>query len=227
MRRMMAALALTAAAGLAVGCGSATSTSPTPPAAPVSVAALDGMLLDDAEAVKATGANLMEVGTSVDHDTVDDSANVSDSACLFTANPAEEKVYAGSGWIAIRSQMAMSPDVDNPTPYPIIAASLVLFPSADEAAKFFAASAGRWPACANKQFTLKKYNGKMEDWAMGPISNDKGMLSATRTVANDKCQMALTVRNNVVVDVSSCGYDLGNPRAINFAEQLAAKIPTT
>jgi serine/threonine-protein kinase len=61
---------------------------------------------------------------------------------------------------------------------------------------------------------------------VGPVSNTNGTLSATVTGANSPgaCGRALTVVNNVVIDVTAC---LGPPdAAVNVAHQIAAKVPT-
>jgi hypothetical protein len=59
------------------------------------------------------------------------------------------------------------------------------------------------------------------------VSDTNGTLNVRRTwEANNgwNCQRALTVRNNVVVDVAACGYRQGD-FGINIAHQIANKIP--
>jgi PknH-like extracellular domain len=65
-------------------------------------------------------------------------------------------------------------------------------------------------------------------WTVGPVSNTNGTLSATRPQVGGNgwtCQRALTVANNVAIDVSACSYTQSDS-AINIAHQIAAKVPT-
>ena len=60
-------------------------------------------------------------------------------------------------------------------------------------------------------------------WVVGPVSNTAGTLSATKTQVNADgwaCQRALTVANNVAIDVSACSY---NPvdSGVKIAHQIA------
>jgi hypothetical protein len=102
---------------------------------------------------------------------------------------------------------------------------LVLFPSAERAGAFFAASAQEWPAC--RQYTHIQ-SGSL--WAVGPISNTNGTLSTTATQQNANapgwgCGRALAARNNVIIDVNTCSAKPADS-AVNIANQIAAKVPT-
>jgi serine/threonine kinase PknH len=72
-----------------------------------------------------------------------------------------------------------------------------------------------------------------EIWSVGPVSNTNGTKSATRTgnvdSRNATCQRALTVANNVAIDVAACGTSPGSQSgaAAYIARQIAAKVPTT
>jgi serine/threonine-protein kinase len=101
--------------------------------------------------------------------------------------------------------------------------AVVLFSSAQEASSFFTASTQSWQACSNRSFTISA-NGHSQVQNVGPVSNTDGTLSATITPANSPggCERALTVANNVAIDVSGC---LGPPDAVvNIAHQIAAKV---
>ena len=114
---------------------------------------------------------------------------------------------------------------------------LVLSPSAHDAGAFFSASAQRWPACANRQYTLTAAGQPDQVWTVGPVSNTNGTLSATHTLGGgnssvtwnwDSCQRALTVANNVAIDVLACSENRSDSRsdsAVNIAHQIAAKVP--
>jgi hypothetical protein len=62
------------------------------------------------------------------------------------------------------------------------------------------------------------------------MSSTDGMLSTIATQENANtpgwaCGRALTVRNNVVVDVNTCSAAPADS-AVNIANQIAAKVPT-
>ena len=100
------------------------------------------------------------------------------------------------------------------------------FPSANDAARFFSASARRWPACSNRKFHYSDPGEPDKVWTVGPIANTNGTLSTSDTLKGGDgwaCQRALTVRNNVAIDVAACS---GNPTdaAVNIASQIADKV---
>jgi hypothetical protein len=63
-------------------------------------------------------------------------------------------------------------------------------------------------------------------WTVGPVSNTNGTLSATETRAANgfTCERALTVANNVAIDVDACTTN-GPDAAVTIAQQIAAKVP--
>jgi hypothetical protein len=114
---------------------------------------------------------------------------------------------------------------------------VVSFPSAKEAGAFFTASTQSWPACANRQFTIVMMGTNMAH-TVDPVSNTNGTLSVTQNQDGVdlvfSCQRALTVANNIVVDVMACSlnqtdaqFDAQSDAAINIAHQIAAKVPAT
>jgi serine/threonine kinase PknH len=67
----------------------------------------------------------------------------------------------------------------------------------------------------------------------GPVSNTNGTLSATKTQVAPTvsvngsplfCQRALTLANNVVIDVEACSSTQSDA-AVNIAHQISAKVP--
>lgn len=151
----------------------------------------------------------------------DDSATMAPQECLAIDGAAQEPVYAGSGYSGVREQ-ALS-EGDNFEHF--AEQAVVAFPSAKQAAAFFAAAARQWPACHEYSHLQ---SGTI--WSAGPIVNADGMLSTVATqdnAGNDvswACGRALTVANNVVIDVNTCSAD---PRdtAVVIARQIAAKVP--
>jgi serine/threonine kinase PknH len=216
MRQLTVELALASACMFIASCSS------TPPPPPVAAEVLDGLLLSPAEINTAMGATGITVsGTSTDMS--DDSANVPDKDCRFLYS-AETSVYNGSGWTGMRSQDLHEPgdDYDHE-----VWQAVVSFPAANDAARFFSASAQRWPACSNRQFHYIAPGQPDKVWTVGPIANTNGTLSTTETLENGygwACQRALTVRNNVAIDVMACSVNPAHAAVFNIADQIAAKV---
>jgi serine/threonine-protein kinase len=147
----------------------------------------------------------------------DTSFAVSDQACLPLSAAAQAKAYAGSGYSAVHAQVVAKAQQN------VLNQAVVLFPSAQAAGSFFAASAQAWQACSNRQFTLAA-NGNSQVNTVGPVSNTDETLSATVTPANSLgvCERALTVANNVAVDVTACVGPSG--AAVSIAHQIAARV---
>ena len=155
---------------------------------------------------------------------------VPDEACRAIASPAEAQAYQGSGWSTMLAQVLAEP---GPRFRHRVEQTVVSFPSANEAGAFFNASAQSWPACADRHFTLVAMGTNMPHTA-GPVSNTDGTLSITQNQDGVEliygCQRALTVANNLVVDVMVCSLnqtdvpsDTPSDAAINIAHQIAAK----
>jgi serine/threonine-protein kinase len=151
----------------------------------------------------------------------DDSANIPDKDCRFADLPVTTSVYDGSGWTAMRSQHLREPVDDYPHQ---VWQAVVLFPSANDAARFFSASAQRWPACSNRQYHYINDPGNPDTvWTVGPVANISDTLSTTRKGGEGwTCQRALTVSNNVAIDVAACPNNAD--AAVVIAHQIAAKV---
>jgi hypothetical protein len=203
---------------LASACIFVASCSSTKPP-PVAADALDGLLLSPFEVEIAMSADELTVSETYTG-MFDDSATVPDKDCRFNF-PSETSVYNGSGWIAVRRQ-----NLREPVGHEVWQA-VVSFPSANDAARFFSASAQRgWPACSNRQYHYIDPGKPDKVWTMGPIANISDTLSTTDTLEGTNgwaCQRALTVSNNIAIDVEACS---ANPAgaAVNIAHQIAAKV---
>ena len=203
------------ALALASACIFVASCSGTPQ--PVAVDALDGVLLSPAEIEIVMNANGITVNATYT-DMADDSAAVSDQDCLFIDAPAEAPVYNGSGWRAVRSRSLNDVDWAHS-----IWQAVVSFPSANDAARFFGASVQRWPACSNRQYHINDPGKPDTVWTVGPIVKIGDTLSATTGGEQGACQRALTVSNNIAIDVLTCPNNPGNT-AVKIADQIAAKV---
>ena len=101
--------------------------------------------------------------------------------------------------------------------------AVVLFPTVEKAGAFFDASAQQWPACHRYTHTQSESR-----WSVGPISNADLTLSTTATQYNASapgwgCERALTVRNNVIIDINTCSANPADS-ALKIADQIAANV---
>lgn len=231
MRQLAAAFAVAGLCILVAGCGntgkhhtktSSTTTTTTTSliARPVVEREIDTLLLSPEEINAAMGAKDMKV-TKKRLAMSDDSATMKPRECLAVDGAAQEQVYAGSGYTAVRDE-ALN-DGDNFTHF--AEQAVVLFPIAKQANAFFTASAKEWQSCHHYSHTQSG-----TQWTVGPISNENGTLSTVATQEDPRaggwaCGRALEIRNNIIVDVNTCSAD-PKTTAIDIANQIAAKVPT-
>jgi hypothetical protein len=219
-----------AACALLAGCGGnpaapkATSSSTlTPSAAPpplIEASALAGLLLK-ADQVDATmGASGM---TATPYTRMGTGSSVP-AECKSVATPALAPAYEGTGWTAYQGAIVQEPG-DNREHF--LDQNVVSFSTADRANSFYSQSVGRWQGCSNRNFTTHSSEPKNSDltWAVGPVSDSGGMLTVTKSQVGSttwRCQHALTVVSNVVVDVSACAHSDANTFAVAVAKQIVA-----
>jgi PknH-like extracellular domain len=211
-----------------------TTTAPTQP--PVAQAALLNLLLSPADIDGVLGAT--GTASNKKSDKLVDGNDLKQmmppgmqfpDECLFALAPAVASVYAGSGNTAVNSD-------DDGTTLPAgsdLTQAVVLFPSANEANAFFTASAPRWQACENRQITAPANpDNVMTDFKVGPVVNANGTLTTTLTVnmnnptpggapITSSCQRALTVRNNVAIDLNGCN---NTDLAVKVLNQIGGKV---
>jgi hypothetical protein len=227
MRHIAATLAVAGVGIVVAGCGggnqassSSTTTVTSLIPRPVVERELETLFLSPAQINPLMGATEMAVVRK--HDAMsDDSATMRPKECLAIDGAVQAQVYADSGFTAIRDQ-ALN-DGDSFTHY--AEQAVVLFPTATQAKVFYIASGLRWPAC---QRYLHTQSGT--EWTVGPISDADGALStiaAQQQAATGgwSCGRALAVKNNVIVDVNTCGLNPANS-AVDIANQIVAKAAT-
>jgi hypothetical protein len=232
MRQLIAALVVAGICIFTAGCHSQpnqgakastttrTTTTKAPP--PVAEDALKGFLLSPEQINSVMGTTDMKVTNSRDA-MPDDSATMTPKECLAIDGSAQAQVYAKSGFIAERDQTLNRQEGDNLTHF--AEQAVVLFPSAKQASAFFSASAQQWQACHDYTHIQSRTH-----WTVGAISNANGVLSTISTLQNPPstgwkaCGRALTVKNDVIIDVNTCSVDPKNS-AVDIANQIAAKVP--
>lgn len=207
----------TAAAGDKVGLANQT---------PVSVSALDGLMLDASQINTAMGASSMKVWFNA-KGMWDWSKNVADKNCLAVDGAAQDKVYAGTGWTAMRGQRLDDSIDDSKKRKHYTIQAIVAFPNAQDATNFFNSQVQSWKSCANRRFNDVSPNQPDTIWSVGDVNNDNGMLSSSQVQeAGDgwTCQRGLTTRNNLSIDIVTCAYNETGSSAVDIANQIAGKV---
>jgi hypothetical protein len=214
---------------------------PTPTQPPVAQAALPNLLLSPADIDGVLG--LTGTTSKLKTDKLADGNELKQTMppgwpfpdeCLYAFGPAVASVYAGSGNTAVNADddsTALPPGSNDKDP--TVTQAVVLFLSANEANAFFTASSQRWQGCADRQVTPPANpDNVVTDFKVGPVSNANATLTTTLTVNMNNptpggppitvaCQRALTVRNNVAIDVDGCNKaDL----AVKVLDQIAGKV---
>jgi hypothetical protein len=250
MRHLTAAVAVAAIGLLVAGCDSdksspasssttTTTTTTTSSRPPVAQPALASFLLSAAELDGLLGSTGMQSQEKFDKPQDDNGKQhwpqgwTWPAECLYALGPAEGPVVADSKFTAISGDDELTPLPQGSTDVnPEVTQTVILFPSANEANDFFNTSSQRWPACANRQFTTPGDADTPElNWKVGSSSTADGILSTTLSMSGTKdgvthnmgCQRALTIRNNVAIDVAGCRNDAGD-LGVKVVNQIAAKV---
>lgn len=193
---------------------------------PISVSALDNLLLDPSQINSALGATSMKVWFSA-KSMWDWSKSVTDTNCLAVDGAAQDKVYAGTGWTAMRGQRLDDSIDDSKNRKHYTIQAVVAFPNAQDASNFYNSSVQSWKSCANRRFNDVSPNQPDIIWTVGDVNNDNSMLSASEVQEHGdgwSCQRALTVRNNIAIDIVTCAYNETGTSAVDIANQIAGKI---
>ncbi len=182
---------------------------------------LDDLLLSVGEINGIMGSQTMKVASELEEMT-DHSGEVSDPDCLGAIYGAEEPVYAGSGWTAVRDQVVREPDENNEH---WVEQTAVLYPSADKAQAFFDKSSSTWQKCAGN--ALSVYDaGSAYLWELDDITAEDALITQLTTQEDADgwaCQHALSVVSNVTVEAWACGYSIRD-EAATIANDMVAKV---
>ena len=187
---------------------------PPPSRPPVPATGLADLLLSPNNLAAALGAGDMSV-TGTYTDMVTDTTT--DQACVGVVRMGSAAVYA-SGHTGVRGQVVIE------RPNYVVVQYVVSLRSAHDASAIFTAATQQWPACSGRPISVQTPGFESKIETIGPVSNANGSLTATITSSVDPvlCERALTVANNVAIDIAACGRP---GAAINIAHQIAAKVP--
>jgi hypothetical protein len=193
---------------------------------PIQVSALDGLMLDASQINSALGATSMKVWFNA-KGMWDWSKSVSDTNCLAVDGPAQDKVYAGTGWTAMRGQRLDDSVDDSKTRKHYSIQTIVAFPNAQDASNFYNSQVQSWKSCSNRRFSDVSPNQPDTIWSVGDVNTDNGMLTSTQVQqAGDgwTCQRALTARDNLSIDIVTCAYNETGTSAVDIANLIAGKV---
>jgi hypothetical protein len=210
------------------GCSStvAGTAAPAAPAPITTPEALPGLLLQAADIGAAMSSDDLVV-TRDSGNAWSDTARLTDLNCLPIAGAAQQAVYSDSDSTAIHSQILREPPTAPAWNHYVVQA-VALFPDAAAAASFYATSRGQWDQCSNRQMTYPQPVGPNQVWTIGPTSSDHDILSVSRTEQSPEkwaCQRALTVHNNVAIDIEACSQDGLTTAAVAIARQISSRLP--
>ncbi len=198
---------------------------PMPFAAPVLVRELPGLLLDAAEVNSLVGATDMEV---VDEWSRMFGFNTPGGDCAGAWSSTWQPAYEGSGWMGVRGRSIRKPGSEwNQVVYEAV----VAFPLPEDATGFYAKQAASWKTCNGRHVderNLDKDNPRTDlQYTLEDANDTSGMLtmaSQDEVEPSLACEHALTVHNNVAVDIRACGPGL-RTQAGAVASAIAAKVP--
>ncbi|ORB33120.1 hypothetical protein BST39_27400 [Mycobacterium paraseoulense] len=198
---------------------------PAPQAPTVPLSALPGLMLDVATINTIEGATDIAPSPDSANDNAAYSGLDTDRPeCGEIQAPALESELDGSGWIGVRTQSLQDPEGARHLNH----SAAIYFATAKAANDFAAKQAQAWPKCNGASLHLTVRREPTSIWMAGTATNRDGMLSITNTQEGARgwqCQRALTARNNIVIDVRSCG-DNRTDQAITIATRMAERVTT-
>ena len=161
----------------------------------------------------------LQNGMSADSDTMDR------KDCAEPDTPRQNITYQGTGWQALVYQSLKEPS-DPLHLARVVDQVVVNFPTADLASDFVNNQKTQWAGCSNARFTVMEADTPTLT-SLSSFHDSDGILSITATPQGAEgwaCGRALTVRNNIVVDVAACDHEKQETEAIAIAKQIAEKV---
>jgi hypothetical protein len=191
-------------------------------AAPLDVAPLKEAQLAD---VMLTIDEINSILGSTDMEVVDETAGMSDNShavsdpdCLGVIFGAEEKVYDGSDWTAVRDQVSREPG-DNKDHW--VQQTVVLYPAADDAKKFVDDSKSNWEQCGGFSVAVDDSESSYI-WEVDDVGAKDDLLTQVTTQEDSggwECQHALSLVSNVTVETWACAFGIKD-QAVEMAQEM-------
>ena len=173
--------------------------------------ALEKVLLSIDEVNEIMGATDIEFTSELEEMT-NSSEKVSDPDCLGAMFGAEEPVYDGSGWTAVRDVVAREPEDDNDH---WVEQTAVLYPEADDAKRFFDKSRTIWENCAGSSLEVE-IEDSSSTWEFGDVTAEDGLITQMATQEDSDgwgCQHAMAVVSNMTAETWACAYTVSDEAA--------------
>ena len=148
----------------------------------------------------------------------DNSRSVSDPDCLGVIYGAEEKVYDGSDWTAVRDQVAREPGDDKKH---WVEQTAVLYPDAGNAQKFFDDSKSNWKQCGGYSVAVDDSEDSYI-WQVNDVETKDDVISQVTTQEDSggwECQHALAPVSNLTVETWACAFGIKD-EAVEMAQEM-------
>ncbi len=191
---------------------------------PLKESQLDRVMLSIEEVNSIVGSTDLEVVSEME-EMSDNSRAVSDPDCLGVLFGAEEKVYDGSDWTAVRDQVIREPTDDKEH---WIEQTVVLYPKAVQAEKFFEQSQSDWEQCGGFSIAVDDSESSYI-WEIHDVVAKEDLISQVTTQEDSdgwQCQHALSVVSNVTVETFACAFDI-NDEAVEMAHAMVENAAKT
>ncbi|AKK28587.1 sensor domain-containing protein [Mycobacterium sp. EPa45] len=179
---------------------------------------LDRVLLTAGEVNGVMGATGIRV-TASSQNMSDNSDGVSDVDCLGAIYGAEQLVYQGSGWSALRDEVLQEPSGDNAHWVEQIA---VLFPSTEKANAFVDKSRTIWQKCGGTSIDIDN-SDVHSTWKIDQPDAGGDILTQVSTQRNAGgwgCQHALTTASNVVIEAWACSDSIADEARVIASDMM-------
>jgi len=179
---------------------------------------LDRILLGDDELNEFMSSTQIEITKDL-HRTTDDSASVSEPACLGAVYTAEEPIYKDTGYTAVHTRLAREPDEYGFT----VEQTGVILPSVEAAEKFVDDSAQAWSDCAAMELSVTD-GQEWHDWDLQDVVRDRGIVSQPSKWAESTgwhCQHSIAAAGNAIVEATVCGVRIRDDAKSMVLEMIA------
>ncbi len=221
------------ATGPATTAAESSSPAPTNPPSPqpqptVPMTALSELLLSEDQVAAATGWPAMPV-TEADNIRQNLNSYSGGDKCQSQLYVASARAYQGSGYTSVRRQWiggGTAPDVQDW----IFIDGVAAFQDAADATKMVDKAKQSWQQCANqtaKDRQPSENGGYDVYWAIGDLTVDDGVLFIPKIQEGGDgwtCWRALGARNNVTIDVNTCGTGATKANAQGAYNAIAANV---
>lgn len=231
MRRQaaVAGSVLTLVCSVLAGCSTVTAGHPVPADSdgprPVLSSALPEVLLNAGTVNEIMGASRIAVKDSRSRP-FNTGRQFSDRSCMAAWTPAEQSVYADSGWTAVFAQTLLENDG---RPDHFVVQAVVTFGSRDAARGFFDKTTQQWASCGNRTFVTSHDGGNTNtSWTFDEVADVDSTAWMTQKQVDSpgwSCQRALRVANNVAIDVLACKMFAAD-EAVTIAHTIDSRLPS-